>query len=144
MTSPLYLPTVCVVALVGVLIILYDIWVVWKKGSPGTVSATILTWWLVHPFFMVGLWALMGHLTWPKCLPPGYPGAIPHQAVSAAVGTAIGVFFVGAICWEVFTRWRYDVPPTVTRAYLARLAVLAVGAVLVGHFVFGQGIVCSR
>lgn len=40
----LYPVTAGFIAVSGIAIILYDIWVVWKKGGTGTISWTLMSW----------------------------------------------------------------------------------------------------
>jgi hypothetical protein len=131
----LYLPTLYVLAATAILLILWDIEVVWRKGAPATISWLTLTLWLSYPWLMAVLFGLGGHLFWPKC------GT--GQSLTPLQGTILGVGAIGVILWEVAMRFGNRAVPKLTRLYGVRLALIALLAFVIGHAVFGQYVVCQ-
>jgi hypothetical protein len=131
-----YLPTLYITAAAIILLILWDIAVVWTKGGTGTISWLTLTLWLSHPIFLASFWILAGHLFFPRCGNPGQP-------VSPRVGTVLGFAVIGVIIWEVVARIQTLTVPKLTAGYFARLAVIAVIGLAIGHYVFGQYVKCG-
>lgn len=131
------------IAATAVIIIAYDIWIVWSRGGKSTISWTMASWWMTHPFVMVGVFALIGHMFFPGCAPAGQAST---QSVSAEAGTTVGLLASALIC--VFVAHTIREPPegaslSVHRSYLFRLAALAFVGVLAGHHFFTQYVVCQ-
>lgn len=130
----LYLPTLYVLAVTAIMLILWDIEVVWRGGDK-TISWLTLTLWLSHPWLMAALFGLGGHLFWPKC------GT--GQSLTPLQGTILGVGAIGVILWEVATRFGNRAVPKLTWLYGVRLALIALLAFVIGHAVFGQYVQCG-
>jgi hypothetical protein len=131
------------IAAIAVLVIIYDVWIVWRRGGNSTVSWVLATWWIARPWAMVTVFILIGHLFFPACAPPGNAGT---QSISAVLGTTIGsVGILGIVGWLVYVIHQPSEPngPVVSQAYLSRLALLATFGVAAGHFVFTQYAVCK-
>ncbi len=54
------------ISIVAIIITLYDIWMLWRRGYEATISWVLLTWSRKYPIIAFMLGVLAGHIFWPN------------------------------------------------------------------------------
>lgn len=127
------------VILTGIVIIGYDMWIVWTRGGNSTVSWVFATWAMVHPWILSALMMLVGHMFFPAC------AQTSTQGVSPAAGSALGTLaIIGILTFLAYLLHQPEktAGPTVSTSYLRRLAALAAVSLFAGHYLFTQYVSC--